>query len=420
DGNRLGGSLHPLQLQELCGDVRGFVRMTDTGGLPPELIDGGKEAVHTLLNGMLAHFICAEIIASPMWVFVAASLGTLESPGIVPSKPVPGLPGFRMDMNSFGDVAPLRTEPFQTPRSPQFPPPLITSMMPSLGTSASFLGLPLKADMERLVHMLTDAQDDDARVTAHHWRAQMMRLFADGGFSIKDVAAAGRNESRRTFVESRLNYARKLKERFLGGSARFLLQDQDAGGIEKLEGMLTDIIDDALRFSSRLWTRMSPIRLHGWRDLGSKEVRATTPLVTLCHAQVEVESRNHWAEASKEKPAGSSQQDSQTDHPMVMAVQPAVITDSINLPVAGCATKDDGMALVWLKARVMVAGPMSVEAQESSDAARQTSPRLEKGRTDEPSSTSPSLEKTLHTPRTPQAFEVLPAASFQASAEPKE
>lgn len=355
-----------------------------------------------------------------MWVFVAASLGTLESPGIVPSKPVPGLPGFRMDMNSFGDVAPLRTEPFQTPRSPQFPPPLVTSMMPSLSNSASFLGLPLRPEMERLVHMLTDAQDDDARVTAHHWRAQMMRLFADGGFSIKDVVAAGRNESRRTFVESRLNYARKLKERFLGGSARFLLQDQDASGIEKLEGMLTDIIDDALRFSSRLWTRMAPVRLHGWRDLGSKEVRATTPLVTLCHAQVEVESRNHRAGTSKDKSAGSSQQDSQTDHPMVMAVQPAVITDSINLPGTGAGPKDDGMALVWLKARVMVAGPMSVEVQESSDAARQTSQRTDKGGADEPSSTSPSLANTVHTPRTPQAFEVLPAASFQASAEPKE
>lgn len=250
----------------------------------------------------------------------------------------------------------------------------------------------------------------------------MMRLFADGGFSIKDVAAAGRNESRRTFVESRLNYARKLKERFLGGSARFLLQDQDASGIDKLEGMLTDIIDDALRFSSRLWTRMAPVRLHGWRDLGSKEVRATSPLVTLCHAQVEVESRNHRAGASKDKSAGSSQQDSQTDHPMVMAVQPAVITDSINLPGTGAGTKDDGMALVWLKARVMVAGPMSVEIQESSDAdaPRQTSPRTDKGGADEPSSTSPGLAKKLHTPRTPQAFEVLPAASFQVSAEPKE
>jgi hypothetical protein len=154
DANRLRDGLHPLQLQELCGGVRGFVRMTDAGGLPTELLAGGKEALYTLLNGMLANFICDEILASPMWVFVAASLGTLESPGVVPTNPLPG--GFRMDMNSFSDVAPARHGACETPRSPQFPPPLITSMMPPLGTSASFLGLPLRPDMERLVHILTD------------------------------------------------------------------------------------------------------------------------------------------------------------------------------------------------------------------------------------------------------------------------
>jgi hypothetical protein len=90
DANRLADGLHPLQLQELCGDVKGFVRMTDTGTLPPEIVTGGKEALHTLLNGMLAHFICDEILASLMWVFVATSLGTLESPSIVPAKSCPG------------------------------------------------------------------------------------------------------------------------------------------------------------------------------------------------------------------------------------------------------------------------------------------------------------------------------------------
>ena len=161
DGQRLSSGLHPLQLQELCGDVRGFVRMTDTGGLPPELLDGGKEALHTLLNGMLAHFLCDEILASPMWVFVAASLGTLESPGMVPTKPLLGSSGvgLRMDMNSLSNVMPIRPGPSQveTPRSPQFPPPLITSMIPLLGTSSgSVLGLPMKSDMERLVHMISD------------------------------------------------------------------------------------------------------------------------------------------------------------------------------------------------------------------------------------------------------------------------
>jgi hypothetical protein len=245
----------------------------------------------------------------------------------------------------------------------------------------------------------------------------MMRLFADGGFSLKDVAAAGRNESCRTFVESRLNYARKLKERFLGGSARFLLQDQDASGIEKLEGTLTDIIDDALRFSCRLWTRMAPVRLHGWRDLGSKEIKTASPLVTLCHAQVEVESRNQRAEASKDKPSGPPQ-DNQTDEQMVMAVQPAVLTDSISLPGSG----DDGLALVWLKARVVLASPMSVEAPEptATAAGSQTSPRPDNGRHHDSLSTSTSLTGTTQTPATPQAFEVLPASAFKEPAGPPE
>ncbi len=161
DANRLDTGLHPLQLQELCGDVRGFVRMTDAGGLPPELLNGGKEALHTLLNGMLANFICESILVSPMWVFMATSIGTLESPGVLPGKQLNGFPavGFRMDMNNFNTVVPARPgrSQVETPRSPQFPPPLITSMLPpSNTTSASFLGLPMKSDMERLVHMITD------------------------------------------------------------------------------------------------------------------------------------------------------------------------------------------------------------------------------------------------------------------------
>ncbi len=386
DDQRLCSGLHPLQLQELCGDVGEFVRMTDAGGLPRELLAGGKEALHTLLNGILAHFLCDEILASPMWVFVATSLGALESPGIVSSQPSiePPAVGFQGGMNRFSNVMSLRPGPSQleTPRSPRFPPSLLTSMIPLLGTSsASVLGIPMKPEMERLVYMITDgklkphqlqrcywsltnvpneqtAQDDGMRVTAYHWRAQMMRLFADGGFGLKDVAAAGRTESCRIFIDSRLTYARKLKERFLGGSARFLLQDQDASGIEKLERSLTDIIDEALRFSCRLWSRVAPIRLHGWSDLGSRDIRAATPVVTLCRAQVEVEA------CSKDKSSGTPQ-DNQTDRQIVMVVQPAIVADSIDLPgVNDVETGGDGIASVWLRARVMVAGPMSVDEPE--------------------------------------------------------
>jgi len=247
-------------------------------------------------------------------------------------------------------------------------------------------------------------------VSAHHWRAQMMRLIADGGFSLKDVAAAGGNESRRTFVESRLNYGRKLKERFLGGSARFLLQDQSARGIEKLERMLDDMIDDALRFSCRLWTRVAPLRLHGWKDLGSREIKAATPVVTLCHAQVEVEAHNARNESAKDKPVGSPRaQEDQTDHQIVMVVQPAVVTESINLPGVNVGSGGEGVALVWLKSRVMVAGPMSID-DVGSPAGVGSQALL---RPDHES--NPAVFAGM-TPLsgTPQPTEVLPAAAFKA------
>jgi hypothetical protein len=245
----------------------------------------------------------------------------------------------------------------------------------------------------------------------------MMRLFADGGFSLKDAAAAGRNESRRTFVDSRLNFARKLKERFLGGSARFLLQDQDANGIEKLECTLTDMIDEALRFSCRLWTRVAPLHLHGWKDLGSKEVKAATPLVTLCHAQAEVEARNHHAGASKDKPSGSAE--NSEDQPIVMVVQPAVVTESVNLPGAKAGSSTDGVALVWLRARVMLAGPLSSHLSESTTAGvgSQPSSQPDAEPSHSTSSAAASATGSSSKPPTPQALEVLPPSTFKATAD---
>ncbi|KAK4233155.1 hypothetical protein C8A03DRAFT_48211 [Achaetomium macrosporum] len=416
DPKRLSG-LHPLQLQDLCKEVKTFVRMTDTGGLPSELLEGGKEAVHTLLNGMLANFICAEILASPFWVFVARSIGTLESPGIVPAKPLPGITsaGFRMDMNAFSNVAPLRPGPTPTPKSPQFPPPLITSMMPPSASSASQLGLPVKSDMERLVHMLTDAQEESARVAAHHWRAQMMRLFADGGFSLKDVAAAGRNDSRRTFVESRLNYARKLKERFLGGAARYLLQDQDSPGIERLERMLANIIDDALRFSCSLWTRVAPLRLHSWQDLNNKEFISPNELVTWCHAQAPARSvRGHESGNNNDNRSPSPQEES--GRPIVMIVHSALVTDNLSLQGVPVGTGADDVVLVWPRARVMVTGPMSPSPSGIVPTVSPPPPRPENplAKTQTPTSTTTSSEEEQKVD-TPKSLELLPGSLYKAS-----
>ena len=159
DPTRLSVGLHPAQLQQICDEVKGFVQLTNVGKLPPAILHGGKEAVHTLLQAMLTNFFCKEILASPLWVFTATSLGMLESPNILPPSSFSS--GFRMDMNMSNDIAPLRpAAPPQPPKSHLFPPPLITPMVLSsgIGSNASALGLPTRTEMERMHAMLVDGK----------------------------------------------------------------------------------------------------------------------------------------------------------------------------------------------------------------------------------------------------------------------
>jgi hypothetical protein len=190
----------------------------------------------------------------------------------------------------------------------------------------------------------------------------MMRLFADGGFDLKDAAAAGRNETRRTFVEARLNYARKLKDRFLGGSARYLLQDQDSSGIEKLESQLAKLIDDALRFSCRLWSRVTPTRLYTWKNLDDKEFLSPNHLVTLCHAQAPLRLSAKAGDEKQTQPGKGSE----GGRSITMIVQPAVVADTIS-DEAREKSQDD-FAHVWMRARVLVAGPLVANPVEASPA----------------------------------------------------
>lgn len=263
------------------------------------------------------------------------------------------------------------------------------------------------------------AQDEGLRVAAHQWRAQMMRLFASGGFSLSDAAAAVRNDSRRTFIESRLNYARKLKERFLGGAARFLLQDQDSSGIEKLERSLTDMIDDALRFSCRLWTRVAPHRLRDWKELGDKEFKCSSPLMTLCHAQAPVISCNHRHDKSKHKHSGSHTE-KHGERSIIMLVQPAVVTDNVNLDVGKDGPVNENIALVWLRARVMVAGPMAPEPDVPAPAGigSQSSPQSDDTTTKTPSTSSASSPGLAAATGEQNAVEILPPSSYKPPVEP--
>jgi hypothetical protein len=112
DPSRVRSGLHPLQLQELCDGVKPFVRLTDQGALPEELLtpDNGIRPARVLLQGMLANFIVSETLESPFWVFDVVSVDTLEleSPSVPPSNSMSPI-GFRMDLAMWNfSIAPPR------------------------------------------------------------------------------------------------------------------------------------------------------------------------------------------------------------------------------------------------------------------------------------------------------------------------
>ncbi|KAK0755163.1 hypothetical protein B0T18DRAFT_315923 [Schizothecium vesticola] len=342
DPTRLTTGLHPAQLIELCEGVRGFVQLTDDGKLPQDLLTGGIDAARTLLHGMVANFICNEAFTNPFWVFNAATLGVLESPATTDAvKSLP--PPDRMDLSLFSDISPTRPD-IMTPGSPHFSHPLITSMMPPLGGGISSQGLPVRRDFMNLYHMLAQAQPDDADHSPHEWRAALMRLFAEGGMSTGDPALAGLNEARRTIIESRLNYARRLKERFLCGPARLLLHNQDTSGIDRLERLLSALIDDTLRFSCQLWSRPNPLRLQAWKELSTKHYHAANDLMTLCHAQ-QPRPVSPGAHRTAPEPVSHVHE----GRPVIMVVQPAIEA------LRACGADHEPPARLLLPARVLVA-----------------------------------------------------------------
>lgn len=204
------------------------------------------------------------------------------------------------------------------------------------------------------------AQKQYADVTVHDWRAHLMRLCSESGMSLKDPLDAAKNEARRVLIESRLNYARKLKEKFLGGPARFLLGDQPAAGIDKLERRLHDIIDDSLRFSCRIWSRPTPLRIHDMADLGGKPFSSTNPLMRLCHVQAPRAEEKTSRDENGQSPPGYHD-----GRPVIMVLQPAIesIADSSkdNKTTPGL----DEIAKLWTRARVLVSSPARAAALKS-------------------------------------------------------
>ena len=162
-----------------------------------------------------------------------------------------------------------------------------------------------------------------------------MRTLADGGLS-RDPChfSMADNEDKQMLANARREYARQLKERFLGSAARFFLRDQDAQGIARLEGRLASELDLALRFSAQAWSRVTPLQFVRLKNLGGgagppRRFEVGDPIVEVCDAQ--------------KLQAGVGQQQ------VVMVVQPAL----------GPAKKPGEAGKVWIRAQV-VAAPVPV------------------------------------------------------------
>ncbi|KAK3950728.1 hypothetical protein QBC32DRAFT_375580 [Pseudoneurospora amorphoporcata] len=372
DPNRLSTGLHPHQLHELCDGVKDFVNVRDGHNLPSELLVGSIEMVQTLLHGILANFICTEALSSPFWVFNAISSGTPESPYVAPLTAIsPG--GLRFD-HAMLNAIPFRNDYVPSAQIARMPLSLLTTNLPSshhhhdpIGPST--MAYPMKAEIENMFHMLTKAQGEDRTPSTSpaHVQASLFHLFATAGISLTSASSsssANGTEAKRMLIESRLNYARRLKDRFLSGVARFLLQDQDPVGIAKLERSLTEHIDDALRFSCQLWARPGPIRLHGLAALGGQVYKeGGGKLMELCRAQQQQQQQQRYDPNEVARQGqGQGQGPPEYHHdgkPVVMVIQPAI--ESLG-KINSAAGEDNNTtekpssktSKVWLKARVLV------------------------------------------------------------------
>lgn len=363
--------LHPLQQQEVNEGVQNFIRLADDGRLPPPLAAGFRGSASSLnttrllLLGMLTDFIVTETLESPFWIFSALSKQgfDVESPmmqGSRGSEAHMSPMAFRLDLASFennGAPAPLPS-PFIVPPapttarsismlSPRHAPPVFTPLSSlSINTKGLSLqyNLPTKPDMEDLETLLTRskcayspashasanllpaAQQKDGDACA--WRAQLMRTLSEGGLSRDPCHPSMVDENKQMLANARREYARQLKERFLGSAARFFLRDQDAQGISKLEGQLVSELDLALRFSAQAWSRLDPIQFLRLKQLGAgmaphRRFRAGDDLVEACAAQ-----REEFGMDEKQ---------------VVMVLRPAV----------GSLKKIGGPGKVWVKAQVV-------------------------------------------------------------------
>ncbi|KAL2130953.1 hypothetical protein VTI74DRAFT_5736 [Chaetomium olivicolor] len=376
DPNRVQSGLHPLQVRELCDGVKHFVQLTDNGELPDTLMaPAGFQTAQVLLDGLLANFMFSSTMESPFWVFDVLRVNSLEMESPGHPRADSGSPvGFRMDLALQNlTLAPSRDE--TDVRSPQ-PLPLtngaqwerdklrrlVTSMQPTTifadpaTTGVSDQTLPSRKSMEDLYQVLLSLPGGHRN--AHAWRSSVMKSFNEGGMSA-EADSELLTEDARILAEARLRYAARLKDTFLRGPARFLLRDQDAVGIEKIEDKLVQEIDAALRFSCQLWCRRDPPVFQDLRDLSNATFRSSRDDMELCYAQTP----RYTLPTERVLFSRLPPPDFHDGQSVIMVVRPCVRSSTSNLGHDKAA--NDIATKFWTKASVMVTAPKLVQEPAS-------------------------------------------------------
>jgi len=325
------------ELRQRLGDL---LQLTDAGGLPLAVLgSSGEEMPRALLQGMLADFLCAETIASPEWVFAAAAASAAAH------RVAEG--------EGEGEGEEAEEGPF-------FSSPLPVSSCSSSYSysSSSFFfshwhvagqsGASAQRNAERPFE--TGAATAQALIR-HRLRAQIMQTFTGSGMHLRD--APNGDELARGLVACRQSYARELAAVFLSGPARFLLplprhhqKKKEEGNAtvaeHRCEQHLVAMVDEALRFSCRLWSRPNAVRLVRLGDLGGTQFEAGDPLISL------------WQPSARtESPHGNGSGGLQR---VAMVVQPAVVDVAVGGDGHGGspALGEHGQpSPVWLKAQVV-------------------------------------------------------------------
>ena len=175
-----------------------------------------------------------------------------------------------------------------------------------------------------------------------------MKALCEGGMSA-EVDNILLTDDGRLLAEARVRHAGRLKDVFLRSPARFLLQNQDAAGIEKLERRLVREIDAALRFSCQMWCRRDTPCVRGLRDLAETSFSFPNDEMELYHTHPPLSS----PPATRTTNAGDASPRYHDGTSVIVVVQPSIVVGTV---------RGNGKSTnrVLSKASVLVTAPNSV------------------------------------------------------------